>query len=328
MNCDSAPLASAEGVSSSKIPAAFAKMGPQYKVASEVSGKHQNQKLDCIIERMGEDGLPLLCKRWHSTKSPKDKASLVADICRLFGSFYWAKPRSLFMFLNLTRLLKPPMHFWTWTSCTQSLTVRKMAPGLLKTPAQVSKFSKGKYLGLTKVLLGSKQVIGYAVADVMGKVVKPQLQRYKTTWGKKNPGVDPKSFRHCIYHRYLAESFSYDDLNNSKVSCVKFMFTLLPTGVKYLNTYLQSTPRLGFLYNVPESHPVLQSMAYVLESHLSRGVQVIIISLSNSTRSPFNGLPEFSLKTLTILADLSLRLRPFAGFCYANKSVWQKVIYK
>jgi hypothetical protein len=67
------PPADAEGISSSKILAGFAKMGPQYKVVSEVSGKHQNQKLDCIIERMGEDGLPLLCKRWNNTKSPKDK---------------------------------------------------------------------------------------------------------------------------------------------------------------------------------------------------------------------------------------------------------------
>jgi hypothetical protein len=70
-----------------------------------------------------------------------------------------------------------------------------MAPGLLKTPAQVSKFSKGKYLlGLTKVLLASKQVIGYAVADVMGKVVKPQLQRYKTTWGKRTLVWIPSRF--------------------------------------------------------------------------------------------------------------------------------------
>jgi hypothetical protein len=153
----------------------------------------------------------------------------------------------------------------------------------------------------------------------MGKVVKPQLQRYKKTWGKKNPGVDPKSVRHCIYHRCLVDSFSYDDFNNSKVSCVQFMCTLLPTGVKYLNTYLLLTPPLGFLYNVPETHPVLPSVAYVLESHLSRGIQVIIISLSRSVRSPFIGLPESQLKTLTIPADLSLRLRAFAGFLYANK---------
>jgi hypothetical protein len=113
----------------------------------------------------------------------------------------------------------------------------------------------------------------------MGKVVKPQLQRCKQLGEKEpwSPGVDPKLVRHCTYHGYLAESFSYDDLNKSKVCCVKFRFTLLPTGVKYLNTYLQSTPRLGFLYNVPESHPVLQSMAYVLESHLSPCIQVIII---------------------------------------------------
>ena len=35
------------------------------------------------------------------------------------------------------------------------------------------------------------------------------------------------------------------------------MFTLLPTGVNYLNIYLQSTPPIGFLYNVPEPrHPL------------------------------------------------------------------------
>ena len=85
MDCGSAPPASAEGVSSSKIPAGFAMMGPQYKAVSEVSGKHQTQKMDCILLRMGKDGLPLLCKRWNSTKSPKEKAYMVADICRLFG---------------------------------------------------------------------------------------------------------------------------------------------------------------------------------------------------------------------------------------------------
>jgi hypothetical protein len=43
MDCDSTPPASAEGLSSSKIPAGFDKMGPQYKAVSEVSGKHKNQ---------------------------------------------------------------------------------------------------------------------------------------------------------------------------------------------------------------------------------------------------------------------------------------------
>ena len=37
------PPTSAEGLSSSKIPAGFDKMGPQYKAVSEVSGKHKNQ---------------------------------------------------------------------------------------------------------------------------------------------------------------------------------------------------------------------------------------------------------------------------------------------
>jgi hypothetical protein len=63
--------------------------------------------------------------------------------------------------------------------------LRKMASGLLKSPAQVSKSSKGKYVGLSKVVLGSKQVIGYDVVGVMGKVVKPQLQRGKQLGGKR-----------------------------------------------------------------------------------------------------------------------------------------------
>ena len=63
--------------------------------------------------------------------------------------------------------------------------LRKMASGLLKSPAQVSKSSKGKYVGLGKVVLGSKQVIGYDVVGVMGKVVKPQLQRHLKTVGGK-----------------------------------------------------------------------------------------------------------------------------------------------
>jgi hypothetical protein len=79
-------------------------------------------------------------------------------------------------------LLKPPLHFWTWPR-TQSLTLKKDG---VEDSAQVSKFSKGKYLGLTKVVLGIKQVIGNAVAVVLGKVVKPQLQRHlKTVGGKR-----------------------------------------------------------------------------------------------------------------------------------------------
>jgi hypothetical protein len=110
------PPASAEGVSSSKVPAGFAKMGPQYTAVSEVSGKHQNQK---ILDRMGKDGLPLLCKRWNSTNIPKDKAYIFADICRLFGPSA-GKAKNLFLFLNLNQLLKPPLHFWTWTLRTSS----------------------------------------------------------------------------------------------------------------------------------------------------------------------------------------------------------------
>jgi hypothetical protein len=42
------------------------------------------------------------------------------------------------------------------------------------------------------------------------------------------------------------------------------MLTLLPTGVKYpIALDIQSIPPLGFLHNVPESHPVVQSMASV-----------------------------------------------------------------
>jgi hypothetical protein len=45
---------------------------------------------------------------------------------------------------------------------------------------------------------------------------------------------------------------------------VKFMFTLLPTGVKYLNTHLQSTPPLGFQYNVPDTrHPFFCGLFFV-----------------------------------------------------------------
>jgi hypothetical protein len=38
-------------------------------------------------------------------------------------------------------------------------------------------------MGLTKVVLGIKQVIGNTVAVVLGKVVKPQLQRHLKTVG-------------------------------------------------------------------------------------------------------------------------------------------------
>jgi hypothetical protein len=53
-----------------------------------------------------------------------------------------------------------------------------MVSGLFKPLAQVSKLRICKDLVFTKVSLGTK-VISYAVAGVMGKVVKPQVQRFQ-----------------------------------------------------------------------------------------------------------------------------------------------------
>jgi hypothetical protein len=271
MDCDSGP--SAERASSTYIPNGFAKMGPKYKVPSLCSDKVQNEKLDCLIDRMGDDGLPLLCKRWNSTSTAKDKADVAADICRMLGPLASKaknpvcviEPKSV----NETAAALLDLD----TSHTKFNRLRKMLPGLFKTPAQVSKFWKLKDLAVKPVLVGNKTV-GYAIADVMGKVVKPQLRRFLKDWVKNNPGVDPKSVRHRIPYKYGGDSFSYDAFDNTKVSCEQFMFTLLPPDVKYPNSYLQSTP-LGFMHNVPESHAVLKSMATVLEPQLPRGINVI-----------------------------------------------------
>jgi hypothetical protein len=110
-------------------------------------------------------------------------------------------------------MLKPP-HLDT--SHTKFNRERQMVPGLFKPLAQVSKLRIGKDLVFTKVSLGTK-VISYAVAGVMGKVVKPQVQRFQKLGGEEPcyPGVDPKSVRHCTCPTYLEESFSFDDFNNT-----------------------------------------------------------------------------------------------------------------
>jgi hypothetical protein len=76
-------------------------------------------------------------------------------------------------------MLKPP-HLDT--SHTKFNRERQMVPGLFKPLAQVSKLRIGKDLVFTKVSLGTK-VISYAVAGVMGKVVKPQVQRFQKLGG-------------------------------------------------------------------------------------------------------------------------------------------------
>jgi hypothetical protein len=86
-----------------------------------------------------------------------------------------------YLIFNLNQMLKPP-HLDT--SHAKFNRERQMLPGLLKPLAQVSKLRIGKDLGLTKVSLGTK-VIGYAVAGVMGKVVKPQVQRFQKLGGKR-----------------------------------------------------------------------------------------------------------------------------------------------
>jgi hypothetical protein len=101
---------------------------------------------------------------------------MVADICRLFGPLADKAKKPVYVLEPKTVAETASTLLDLDTSHTK-FNSKKDGARFVEDSAQVSKFSKGKDLGLTKVVGGSKQVIGYAVAVVMGKVVKPQLQR-------------------------------------------------------------------------------------------------------------------------------------------------------
>ena len=82
--------------------------------------------------------------------------------------------------------------------------------------------------------------------------------------------------------KYGYDSFSFDMFNNQKVSCEQGIFTLLPKGVKYPNSFLQSVP-IVFCWNVPEDHPVLRSIATKVQEWLPRKGDILDV----------DGLPFF-----------------------------------
>ena len=92
----------------------------------------------------------------------------------------------------------------------------------------------------------------------------PKLRQYLADWLLKNPGVYPKSFRHLNEFKYGYDNFSFDSYN-MKNSGEQGIFKLLPKGINYPNSFLQSVPIL-FLWNVTEDHPSLRAIADKVES--------------------------------------------------------------
>jgi hypothetical protein len=107
---------------------------------------------------------------------------MVAYICRLFGP-YAGKAKKPVYVLEPKTVAETPSALLDLDTSHTKFNSKKDGARCVEDSAQVSKSAKGKYLGLTKVVLGIKLVIGYAVAVVLGKIVKPQLQRHLKTVG-------------------------------------------------------------------------------------------------------------------------------------------------
>ena len=77
----------------------------------------------------------------------------------------------------------------------------------------------------------------------------------------------------AIAYKYGADKFSDTDFDNTKISNEQYMFTLLPHGVKYTNSFLQSVP-LAFCRDVGETHPLLRATPEKVEPQLPQKGEV------------------------------------------------------